>query len=630
MSFLGKMFYNIYMLEHISFSNCLYRFFESKFISTLRTYVEGGLLQKHMGYPEGTVLVFEDLVYKKFTILKTEGAVVFFSAEFTFMYTINGHSPSKEEPNHKYSSICSWNIPLKENGLTMGDIEFDAPIPEREWSYGDDLVPFVKKEDYPKMAALFKKKVFGDKEPSTTGYFYATDVIKKLGLTMLSSALPNDCTGKIIMVDNKTIRVREDNGTISEKRVKAGTILFDSTKAALMSPSMMATTPLHECFHWVFHRCAFELGRLYRKSDEGFTCFNDNSAKGSRAAEGNKFIEIQTNGVVPYILASPEEICRNAHEISNEYKNSVMTRPEIIEATFNELRGMYNMSADSMRRCLVEGGLTAFRGICIYQDGIYLKSFCFKKEALGKGETFCIPRASMSRLFKEDATIRELVLGGDFVYADGHLVLNEPKFISFREPLTPELTEYALSHADECFMKFEISDRSENSSVCFDDGLNRVSKKMEGVYKAMHDKTLSHDERTEARRKWKEYIAEWRNCERRTFGETFKEIMKHFKKSANLFKERGLSQDQVYKLYKNGNKPQLKTLITIGGCLNMPYEVFIWFMEKAGADPYSSLPVAEKYLEFMDDEMLFSNIAEFDEELKRCGFDPLSKPSKAK
>ena len=618
------------MPQYISFSDCLYRLFQSRFVDAIKTYVEGGLLKKHMGYPEDTSLVFDDITYKKTTVLKTEGAVVSFYVEFTFTYTINGHSPLKEEPNHKYSSICSWDIPLKEKGLTIGEIEFDKPAPQREWSYTDDLVPYVKRKDYPKMAALFKKKVFGDDEPNTTGYLYATDVVKKLGLTMVSSSLPDDCTGKIIMVDNKIVKVREDDGTITEKKVNAGTILFDSTKAALMSPSMMATTPLHECFHWVFHRCAFELGRLYRKSDEGFTCFSDNSAKGSRAAEGNNFIEIQTNGVVPYILATPEEICRNAKEISREYMNSGMTKPEILELTFNELRGMYNMSVESMRRCLVEGGLTAFRGICIYQDNNYLESFCFKKASLGDGETFCITRAGMSRLFKEDDIVRELILGGDFVYADGHIVLNEPQYIFFREPLTPELTEYALSHADECFMKFERSNRCENSAVCFEDGLNRVSKKMEGIYKAMRDPSLTSRERTEAREKWKAYIAEWRNCERRSFGETFREIMKHFKKSANFFEGKGLSQDQVYRLYKNENKPQLASLVTIGGCLNMPYEVFIWCIDKAGEDPYSTLPKVTKYLEFMDDEMLFTNITEFNDELQRCGFSPLSKPTKAK
>lgn len=618
------------MPQQISFSDCLYRYFQSTFNNALKTYVERGLFKKHMGYAEDTVLVYDELTYRDTTVLKVEGTTVFFFTAFKFNYIENGHPASDEATKHKFSSICSWNIPLKAEGLTMGEIEVDKPKPTSECRYGNDLVPIVSKNEYPRMAALFKKKVFGDEEPNTTGYMYATDVVKKLGLHLIPCSLPSDCTGKIVMVDNKFIRAKEDDGTISKKQVKAGTILFDSIKATFMSQSMMATTPLHECFHWVFHRCAFELGRLYSQTDEGFVCFNDNTAKGSKAAEGNPFIEIQTNGVVPYILATSEEIGRNAKAIAQEYMNSGMTKPQILETVLNELRGMYNMSMESMRRCLVEGGLTAFRGISIYQDNNYLHSFCFKRGSLGKDETYCIPRTAMSQILKEDAIIRELILGGDYVYADGHLVLNDPQYVYFREPLNPELTDYALSHANECFMKFKVEKRKNSSSVRFEDSLNRVSRKMEGVYKAMYDSSLSSKERTEARRKWKEYIAEWRNCERRTFGDTFREIMKYCHKPANFFEGRGLSQDQVYRLYKNENKPQLKSLISIGGCLNMPYEVFIWFIEKAGEDPYSMLPEMTKYLEFMDDEMLFSNITQFDNELKRCGFDPLSKPTKAK
>ena len=62
----------------------------------------------------------------------------------------------------------------------------------------------------------------------------------------------------------------------------------------------------------------------------------------------------------------------------------------------------------------------------------------------------------------------------------------------------------------------------------------------------------------------------------------------------------------------------------------MPYEVFIWFVEKAGLDFYAAEPEIIKYKEFMDDRSLFKNIAEFDEELISSGFKPLSKETKAK
>ena len=68
----------------------------------------------------------------------------------------------------------------------------------------------------------------------------------------------------------------------------------------------------------------------------------------------------------------------------------------------------------------------------------------------------------------------------------------------------------------------------------------------------------------------------------------------------------------------------------IDGCLNMPQEVFIWFVGKAGEDFYAAEPELIKYKEFMDDRSLFKDVSEFDEELIRSGFSPLSKETKAR
>ncbi len=306
-----------------------------------------------------------------------------------------------------------------------------------------------------------------------------------------------------------------------------------------------------------------------------------------------------------------------------------MTKPEALEMTLDELRGIYNMSVESMRRCLVERGFTAFRGIKIYQDDGYLQSFCFKREALKENETFCLPRAEMSRLFKEDQYIRSLILDGSYVYVDGHLVLRDPEYVSFRDLVTPELTPKALSNADECFMVFSVT-KPQGPSVKFEDSLNRTPKKMEATYKALRDPKAKPKERAEARQKWNEYIKEWRACMRMTFGETFKAMMKYKEKPAHFFEGFGLSEDQVYNLYKNENRPNIQSVVVIGGRLNMPYEIFIPFVEKAGFDPYSTLKGMPAYLDFMDDANLFKDISEFNDMLVENGYTSLLKPTKAK
>lgn len=74
----------------------------------------------------------------------------------------------------------------------------------------------------------------------------------------------------------------------------------------------------------------------------------------------------------------------------------------------------------------------------------------------------------------------------------------------------------------------------------------------------------------------------------------------------------------------------MKSLVTIGGCLNKPQEVFIWFVGKAGEEFYAAEPELIKYKEFMDDRSLFKDVSKFDEELIRSGFSPLSKETKAR
>lgn len=612
------------MNRNISFKDSLFRYFDQTFHRELKAYVEGEKFKKHLGVEQTENISFMDICHKNIIILGTNGTAVTFFIKFTFSYYW------KKLEFGEVECTCIWDIPLGEDGLCIGLFLHDREVPTPQIRYGDDLVPYITRDNYSEVAKLFIKKVFGDVVPDTSGYLFALDVINKLKLKTIACSLPETCTGKIIMVD-KLLKFKNGDGTTEVEWVKAGTILFDYRKAALMSPSLLATTLIHESFHWVFHRCAFELGRLYRKTDEGFICYSDKTAKGSKVIEGNKFIEIQTNAVVPFILVSPEQLCNEAKSIVHEYTNSGYSKPRIMELIMSDLRNIHNLSVDSLRRCLVAGGLTAFRGISIYQDDHYLQSFCFEKDALEEGETFCLPRKEMSRLYKEDEEIRNLVLKGRFVYADGHLVLNDPSYVRFKDLITPELTEEALCHADQCFMKFSIERKNSRSPVRFEYGLDRIpSKEMEAVYNAIYDTKLTSEKRFEARKKWNDHVREWMNCERRTFGETFKAVMKFRKKPANFFEGKGLSQDQVYRLYKNESSPQIKTLVTIGGCLNMPYEVFIWFVEKAGLDFYTAEPELIKYKEFMDDRSLFNNIAEFDDELIRSGFKPLSKETKAR
>lgn len=612
------------MGNRISFSDCLYKYFDTTFWQSTKEYVcNSEEFRTLHNLDKDETIEFNGITTKRIQIIRTEGPCVIFFMQIFF--TCQGRCFISDN----VETICSWNIPLKEKGLIIQEFGHTIQEPSPECTYGDDLVPVVHKEEYGKMADLFLWKVYGDEVIENTGYFMALDIVEKLKLKIEKCGLPSLCTGRIVMVDSN-LKFQKQNGETTTRSIKAGTILMDYNKAGLMSTNLITSTIIHECVHWVFHRCAFELGRLYCINDEGFTCMKDKTATGSTAAKGNKFIEIQTLGIVPCILVPLSEVKKEAEEIARTVQNTCRNRAEGLAEVLDTMKMQHGMSTESMRRLLINSGLECFRGVMVYQDDAYLHSYCFQKGSLGKDETFDIPCGSLAELFKNDEKIHDLLLSGEYVYADGHLIVNSPKYVEFRNKIDPEPTEYALLNASECFLKFKVGYPHSESTVSFDYGLSRVSKSMQKTYEAIYNPALSPEERTEERRKWEDYKKEWMDCFRRTFGQTLRAMMDHFNKSGTFFDGRGISADQIYRICDSESKPRLTTVVALGTLFNMPYEVFLRFVDLSGNDFYANKPEIIKYKELMDDMSSFSGIYDFDKEMVRCGMKPLEKPEREK
>lgn len=597
------------MAIKISFKNCLQRYFDTTFKNQIEQYVNDSSDFRFLyNLSEEENILITDNKIDSVKVIKTEGSVVTFFVGIKFSC-----SAGTNDIQDTVDAICQWNIPKKEDGLTIDNFGYGVQKPESECLYGDNLVPIVRKEEYGKMANLFLKKVFGDEVISGEGFLLAQSIVDKLKLQIFPCHLDNNCTGRIVMVD-KELSFRDPNGVPGTKLFKKGTILIDLNRAALMTNngSVIHSTLIHECVHWVFHRCAFELGRLYCVDDDGFICMKDNTTQGTTVANGNKFIEIQTLGIVPRILVPLPTICKEAKEIAREIQGSVRNKIEGYEMVLNELKNQHSETTESMKRSLISCGFDCFRGISVYQDGSYLRSYCFEKETLQKDETFDLPCSAMSELYRTNEVIRNLINSGEYVYADGHLIKNNPKYICFRSPIDPEPTEYALLNASECFLKFRVSYPEPEANVFLDYGLNRVSMSMKKTYEHIYNPNLPATVSSEARKEWEEHKKEWADCFRRTFGETLKEMMDHFNTRGTLFDGQGISADEVYRICKLKNRPRLETIVLLGVLMDMPYEIFIQFVGLAGYDFYANKPEILKFKEFMDDRSFYKDLDELE------------------
>ena len=95
-----------------------------------------------------------------------------------------------------------------------------------------------------------------------------------------------------------------------------------------------------------------------------------------------------------------------------------------------------------------------------YVDGQYVPSHTFKTGALGDKQTFTVPMKEGLIQSAINPSFAAVLAKGDFVYIDGHYVINSPKYVTTNEFSILEMTDYALAHMDECCLSFERSTRT--------------------------------------------------------------------------------------------------------------------------------------------------------------------------
>lgn len=209
----------------------------------------------------------------------------------------------------------------------------------------------------------------------------------------------------------------------------------------------------HECGHYEWHSMFFELQELH-SADLKLLEYQE-ADKASKPAEKDiRWVERQAiyvsyAGIFPRPVLMPmvQEYWR---EIANSNDNMGKKISYVI----------YRISQEKQkRRSLIKArlimlGATAAKGACNYVDGSYIEPFAFNPERLSAGETFVVGRSQFTELYEKDADFRSLISTHQFIYADGHVCVNMPSFVS-QTPKGVCLTARALSHLDECCLKFK-------------------------------------------------------------------------------------------------------------------------------------------------------------------------------
>jgi DNA-binding Xre family transcriptional regulator len=153
---------------------------------------------------------------------------------------------------------------------------------------------------------------------------------------------------------------------------------------------------------------------------------------------------------------------QKADELIAWYKknNGTGRLSDAISSIIVELSEFFGVSILSARIRLIDVGYSEAVGALEYVDGQYVPTHSFKAGVLGEKQTFTVPMKEGLIQYASNPAFAAVINKGDFVYIDGHYVINAPKFVEVNSFGILEMTDYALANMDECCLSFERSTRS--------------------------------------------------------------------------------------------------------------------------------------------------------------------------
>ena len=107
-----------------------------------------------------------------------------------------------------------------------------------------------------------------------------------------------------------------------------------------------------------------------------------------------------------------------------------------------------------IRARMIQLGHYEAKGALNYINYQMIQPFAFERESLAVEElTFVISQGTLCSLAEKNERLSALLESGRYVYADGHAVRNDPRFVESRG-YGLYLTDWARAHVDECCLRF--------------------------------------------------------------------------------------------------------------------------------------------------------------------------------
>ena len=323
--------------------------------------------------------------------------------------------------------------------------------------YSGELVPFISRDAFENEATEFLEKYYplALQEPVSVPI---RRIAEDMGLSIVEESLLSselDVFGLVVFEDGN---IKDKNKNIVIRNAKRGTVLIDPRVYYERTLGTVNFTIAHECFHWHRHQPYHALMKMLGANDELgkiIQCSIGSNSKDSEKWKAIDWMEWQANGVAPHILMPTSTAKIKVTELIEKYQIHFDGADGYrIEEMISELADFYGLSKQAVKMRIREMGYAKIDGAFTYVNGQYVTPFSFDASALSDNQSFTISSADLFKAYCLNKEFRKAIDTGRFVYIEGHVCLDNEKYI-VRPDGQIKLTQYALSHIDECCFVFD-------------------------------------------------------------------------------------------------------------------------------------------------------------------------------
>lgn len=420
------------------------------------------------------------------------------------IYVKDGHRYSDNSVDFEKWLLCKCSSTFEDDLQTINIHKVDEYSSKSNFvnPLTQNLVPIINNYQYEDLAEQILKKYYPEalNERVEISPFLLAE---KLGLDILEKKIEKDDSilGRIYFEDTVASLYDENLSDYVSINIKKDTILIDTHLSPYNNIGRYYNTIFHECVHKVLHENIFKFQKITRSSVEAICNFKEQGKL--------SYTETHARKLAPKLHMPKSRIIKRTHQLINELMQvyDAKYENEVMEVVICHLSNEFNASKQSVKIRLVELGFHSAIGTFTYVDGKYVKPHSFKKGALKNNETYTLSFIDLAVERNCNLKLKELTSEGDYIFVDNHLILNSSKYVE-RTNFGLTLTPYALSHMDECCIKFELKiEKSKYAADCENNELCYLNRSRDSVYTfraVATDSRISEDGVFEARIKDKE------------------------------------------------------------------------------------------------------------------------------